>query len=240
MGQPQLATSAAALALRSEGRDTHEVSDQVRNVVVARFSDALASSGIAVLDMAANYDELGEALSERVRADMDGYGIELRNLLVENISLPSEVEEALDKRTSMGVVGDLDRYTRFQTAEAIGDAANNPESGGMAAGGMGAGLGFAIANQMGQSLNTEGAGAGAASPGATPPPLPEASRYHIAIDGKQAGPFGVAELRSHIEAGDLTRDTLVWTKGMDDWKPARDVAPIAALFDAVPPPLPPS
>jgi len=226
------------------GTDAHfrtdEVSDQVRNVVVARFSDALASSGIAVLDMAANYDELGEALSERVRADMDGYGIELRNLLVENISLPSEVEEALDKRTSMGVVGDLDRYTRFQTAEAIGDAANNPESGGMAAGGMGAGLGFAIANQMGQSLNTEGAGAGAASPGATPPPLPEASRYHIAIDGKQAGPFGVAELRSHIEAGDLTRDTLVWTKGMDDWKPARDVAPIAALFDAVPPPLPPS
>ena len=81
---------------------TEDVTDQVRNILVARFSDAMASSGIPVLDMAANYDELGQKLAGRVHDDMEGYGIELRTLLVENISLPPAVEEALDKRTVDG------------------------------------------------------------------------------------------------------------------------------------------
>ena len=111
---------------------TEDVTDQVRNILVSRFSDAMASSGIAVLDMAANYDELGSTLADRVSEDMGGYGIELRTLLVENISLPPAVEEALDKRTSMGVLGDMSKYTQYQAAEAIGDIANNPGGGGMA------------------------------------------------------------------------------------------------------------
>jgi len=147
---------------------TEDVTDQLRNVLVARFSDAMASSGVAVLDMAANYDELGAKLSERVKDDMAGYGVELRTLLVENISLPPAVEEALDKRTSMGVIGDMAKFTQYQAAEAIGDAAKNPGSGGMAAGGMGAGLGFAMANQIGQAMNPPAAPQG----GAAPPPLP--------------------------------------------------------------------
>ena len=146
---------------------TEDVTDQVRNILVSRFSDAMASSGVAVLDMAANYDELGAKLSDRVHEDMEGYGIELRTLLVENISLPPAVEEALDKRTSMGVIGDMGKFTQYQTAEAIGDAAKNPGSGGMAAGGMGAGLGFAMANQIGQAMNPPGAQQAA---GGAPPP----------------------------------------------------------------------
>lgn len=216
---------------------TEEVTDQLRNVLVARFSDAMASSGIAVLDMAANYDELGAKLSESVKEDMDGYGVELRTLLVENISLPAAVEEALDKRTSMGILGDLSKYTQFQTAEAIGDAAKNPGTGGMAAAGMGAGLGFAMAGQIGQAMQPPAA---AAPAGATPPPIPQGPRYFAAIDGSQKGPFDATALKAQIASGSVTRETLVWSEGMAEWTAAGKVDAVSKLFAAVPPPLPPS
>ena len=219
---------------------TEEVTDQVRNILVARFSDAMASSGIPVLDMAANYDELGNKLSERVSDDMEGYGIELRTLLVENISLPQKVEEVLDKRTSMGVVGDLQAYTQFQTAEAIGDLAKNPGSGGLAAGGMGAGMGFAIGNQMGAAMQPQQGGKAAPQGGAAPPPLPQGRQYYAAIDGKQAGPFSPGALEQQIAGGAVTKETLVWTEGMSDWAAAGSVEAVSEMFGAAPPPLPPS
>jgi membrane protease subunit (stomatin/prohibitin family) len=221
---------------------TEDVTDQVRNVLVARFSDAMASSGIPVLDMAANYDELGDKLKDRVKDDMEGYGIELRTLLVENISLPAQVEEALDKRTSMGVIGDLDKYTQYQTAEAIGDMANSEGPGGMAAGGMGAGMGFAMANQIGQALNPQGQtpqGAGG-QPGAAPPPIPQGPKYFAAIGGEQSGPYDTPALKAQIETGAVTRETLVWTEGMANWTAAGEVESVARLFGSVPPPLPPA
>lgn len=222
---------------------TDEVTDQIRNIVVARFSDAMASSGIPVLDMAANYDELGDVLSDRVAGDLASYGIELRTLLVENISLPAAVEEALDKRTSMGVIGNLDQYTKYQAAEAIGDVANNPGSGGMAAGGMGAGMGFAMANQIGEAMNQpadQGHRGGGQQEEGGPPPIPESPKFYAAIDGEQAGPFDEAALKQQIESGALTRETLVWTKGMDEWTKASEVDAVARHFDETPPPLPSS
>jgi membrane protease subunit (stomatin/prohibitin family) len=221
----------------TEGRfTTAEVSEQIRNIRVARFSDALAESGIPVLDMAAHLDELGTKLDDRVKADLTAYGLELRTLLVENISLPPAVEEALDKRTSMGVIGDMSKYTQYQAATAIGDAAKNPEGGGLAAGGLGAGLGFAIAGQMGQALAQPGQGqAGRAAP----PPMPRGPEFYTATDGQQAGPFDAAALREHIQAGRVTKDTLVWTEGMAEWTAAGSVDAVAKLFGTVPPPLPP-
>ncbi len=223
------------------GTDSHfttsEVTDQIRNILVARFSDAMAESGIAILDMAANYDELGAKLDERVKADMDGYGLELRTLLVENISLPPSVEEALDKRTSMGVLGDMSQYTQYQAATAIGDAAKNPGSGGMAAGGMGAGLGFAMANQIGKALNQPQSTPQAA---AGPPPLPQGPQYFAAVGGQQTGPFTTDALKEQIGSGAVTKETLVWTEGMAEWTAAGEVEAVAKLFGATPPPLPPS
>ena len=215
---------------------TDEVTDQIRNILVARFSDAMASSGIPVLDMAANYDELGTKLDERVKGDLESYGLELRTLLVENISLPPAVEEALDKRTSMGVIGDMSKYTQYQAATAIGDAAKSPDGGGMAAGGMGAGLGMAMANQIGQALNQPQQGS---SPGgATPPPMPQGPQYFTAVGGQQAGPFAMDALKEQIRAGTVTKETLVWAEGMAEWAPAGDVEAITKLFGSVPPPLP--
>jgi membrane protease subunit (stomatin/prohibitin family) len=218
---------------------TEEVTDQIRNILVARFSDAMAESGIAVLDMAAHYDELGAKLDDRVKHDMEAYGLELRTLLVENISLPPAVEEALDKRTSMGVLGDMTKYTQYQAATAIGDAAKNPEGGGLAAGGMGAGLGFAMASQIGQALGQPGQGGQAGAQGG-PPPIPRGPEYWAALDGKQAGPFTTDALKEQIRTGHVTKDTLVWTEGMGEWTAARDIPAVAKLFGAVPPPIPPA
>src|SRR5436190_10963901 len=127
-----------------------DIGEQLRDLLVARFADALGESKIPVLDLAANQDDLGKLLITRIQPDFDTFGLKLVNLLVENISLPPEVEQALDERTKMGVIGDLNRYTQFKTANAIGDAAKNP--GGMAGMGMGVGAGMAMGQQMSQAM----------------------------------------------------------------------------------------
>lgn len=205
---------------------TGEITDQLRNLIVSRFADVLAESRIPVLDLAANYEELGQFVTERIKQEFTNYGLELTTMLVENISLPPTVEEALDKRTSMGAIGDLHKYTQFQAANAMEEAAKNP--GGMAGGGMGMGMGFAMANQMGQAM---------ADQGAAPPPLPQSGPFYAAFDGQQAGPFDLAAMQQHIESGRLTPQTLVWHKGMAGWVAAEHVKELKGLFDG-PPPLP--
>lgn len=230
------------------GTDGHftkeEVIDQLRNIVVSRFTDALGESKVAVLDLAANYDELGGFIGEKIAPELAEYGLDLTKLLVENISLPQNVEEVLDKRTSMGVIGDLGKYTQFQAANAMEAAAENPQ--GMAAGGMGMGMGFAMANQMGaamgQGQQAQAAPQAPAQGAGTPPPLPGANTavWFAAIGGAQAGPFDLASLGAKVSAGELARDTLVWKQGMAGWVAASEVAELGSLFAAVPPPLPPS
>lgn len=210
---------------------TDEIASQLRNLIVSRFADVLGESRIPVLDMAANYDELGRFVTQRIHDDFLDYGIDLKKMLVENISLPPAVEEVLDKRTSMGVIGNLQQYTQFQTANALEDAAKNP--GGMAAGGMGMGMGFAMAEQMARGMGKDQTG------GATPPPLPDQVSYHVALDGQSQGPFELTALKGYVGQGRLTRDTLVWKSGMAQWTRAGDVAELSALFENVPPPLPP-
>src|SRR5215213_2125930 len=124
------------------------IGEQLRDMVVARFADVLAESKIPLLDLASNYDELGQFVTSRIKDDFAEFGLEVVRLWVENISLPPEVEQALDKRTSMGIIGDLHKYAQFQAANSMEKAAENP--GGAGASGIGMGMGFAMANQMGQ------------------------------------------------------------------------------------------
>ena len=210
-----------------------EITSQLRNLVISRFTDVLGESKIAVLDLAANYDELGDFVVQRIAEDFGGYGLELTSLLVENISLPPAVEEALDSRTSMGVIGNLGAYTQFQAANALGKAAENP--GGMASDGMGLGMGFAMANQMGRAMNQTGA----PGAGATPPPLSQAVTFFVAIDGQQTGPFDLQTLKQQAGAGRLNGDSLVWKQGMSGWEPASGVPELRSMFQSAPPPVPP-
>ncbi|HOX05530.1 MAG TPA: SPFH domain-containing protein [Planctomycetota bacterium] len=209
-----------------------DIAEQLRNMIVARFSDGLGESKIPMLDLAGKYDELGAFMTGRIGPEFASYGLEISKFLVENISLPPEVEAALDKRSSMGIIGNLNAYTQFQAANALTDAAKNP--GGAAAGGMGMGMGVIMAGQLGQSV-----GAAGAQQAAVPPPLPAGpAGFFVGLGGQQSGPFDLAALRGMASAGQLRADTLVWRAGMAQWTPAGQVAEIAALLGQSPPPLP--
>jgi membrane protease subunit (stomatin/prohibitin family) len=125
---------------------TEDVEGQLKRTLVSGFSDALGESKIAALDLASNYDELGKFIRVKLNEEFKTFGLELTKFVIENISLPQEVEAAMDKRTSMGVLGDMGRYTQFEAAQAMRDAAQNPSGGA----GLGAGLGagFAVGNVM--------------------------------------------------------------------------------------------
>lgn len=202
--------------------------DQLRNIIVSRFTSVLGEARVPILDLAGNYDELSEFMAQRIAPSIAELGLELKHLLVENISLPPNVEEALDKRSSMGIIGDLSKYTQFQTAEAIGNAAKNPGSGMGDA--MGLGAGFAMAQQMAQAMAP-------AQGAAAPPPIPGATHFHIVLNGQQAGPFTLEELAAHAARGTLTPQTLIWKPGLPQWSPASQVPAVAAIL-ASPPPIP--
>ena len=125
---------------------TEDIEGQLKRSLVSGLTDALGESKIAALDLASNYDELGGFIRTKLNEDFKSYGLELTKFVIENISLPPEVEAAMDRRTSMGVIGDAGRYAQFQAADAMRDAANNPSGG--AGTGAGLGAGFAIGNAM--------------------------------------------------------------------------------------------
>ena len=220
---------------------SEDVSGQLRNLLVSRFADALGEAKIAALDLAANYTEMGDALVKILQKDFDDYGITLSKFLIENISLPPEVEEALDKRTQMGVLGDMNKYTQFQAANALEAAAKNEGGAGNMVGMLaGVNLGGIMGGTMqgAQQAALQGGGA----PAGGPPPLPgaEAAVWYAGLDGKQAGPFTVPDLAAKLAAaGAGARDVLIWRQGMGNWQKAGDVAELSALFSATPPPLPP-
>src|SRR3954462_13514423 len=133
------------------GTDQHfrldEFADTMRSRIVSVFTDALASAQIPALDMAARYTEVGEALLPLINPAMQSkYGMELTSFVLENVSVPPEVEAAIDKRSSMSAIGNLNEYVKFQMAEGLGKGDST------AAGPAQFAMGVAMANQMAQQL----------------------------------------------------------------------------------------
>lgn len=213
---------------------TEKISDQLKNIVVTRFTDAIGEAKMPVLDMAANYDEFSKFIGDKLKPEFQEYGIDMTKLLVSNISLPPNVEEALDKRSSMGIIGDMGKFTQYQTAEAMMAAANNP-NGGTAAAGMGMGMGFAMAGQMAGAMGQQQQQPQQQA-AAVPPPV---MQFHVVINGQQAGPFDLNALKQYAASGQLTPQSLVWKAGLANWIPASQAPELAAVFQATPPPLTP-
>lgn len=117
-----------------------DIEGQIKRILVSGLSDAIAESKIPALDLAANYDELSSYALQAMNPKVAPLGVMLTAFVIENISLPEEVEKSMDKRTSMGVLGDLNKYTQYQAAEAMREAASTPNSSAGAGMGMGAGL----------------------------------------------------------------------------------------------------
>jgi membrane protease subunit (stomatin/prohibitin family) len=208
---------------------TQEIEFQIRNYIVTHFSQIIATSGIPVLDMAANTIDLAKLVHARITPLVAAYGLELPAFMIENISLPAEVEAALDRRTSMGVLGDLGKYTEFSTAEAL---RNEGGGGSGLATGLGAGLGMAMAERMSRGLG------GADQGGAPPPPPPAERTWRVAVGGESTGPYSRAELARMAMAGEITRDTYFWTNGDAEWRRGRAIDELAEFFGGPSPPPP--
>ena len=216
-----------------------EVSELLRAVINTSFADLVASSKVAVLDLAGSYQEFSAQLREEVESRVDDeYGLSIPQLFIVNVSLPENVEKALDTRSSMGIIGDMGKYQAYQFGQAMTDAASNPAGGG-ASEGMGLGMGFAMANQMVHGIGQAGM-AGAPAMAAPPPPPPVATVWHIAKEGQSIGPLTLDQLRAMLGDGRLTRDSLVWCQGMAGWVAAGQAPQLTALFGAPPPPPPPA
>ncbi len=211
-----------------------EISDQIRNVIVQEASQVLARSGIPVLDMAGNTADLGKLITGAIAPQIAAYGLAIPEFYIENISLPEEVEKAMDKRTSMGVVGDLNRYMQFNAAEGMAQPGSG--MGAMVGAGMAAGMGMNMAQGVGPWGAAPAAAPATAAP--PPPPPPAAPVWHLADNGATTGPFSEADLAAMAASGALTRASQVWTAGQEGWKAAGDTA-LARLFAQVPPPPPP-
>jgi excisionase family DNA binding protein len=147
-----------------------EFADTMRSRIVSVFTDALASSNVPVLDVAARYSELGDALLPVINPQLSiKYGIEMGSFIVENVSVPPEVEQAIDKRSSMAAIGNLNDYVKFQMAEAMGKGG---DGGGMANTAAQLGAGLAMGQQMMAAM-----GSAQTTPpvGGVPPTLPGAA-----------------------------------------------------------------
>ena len=197
-------TDAPVFLKEVAGTDHHfrldEFADTMRSRIVSVFSDALASAGVPALDVAARYSELGDALLPLINPQVTAkYGIEITSFIVENVSVPPEVEAAIDKRSSMGVIGNLNDYVKFQMAESMtqggGDGGGSPAA---AAGQMA--MGFGMAQEMMKSMQSQ------------PPPLPGtpasaviATAPELLSPAQAAQILGVSEadVIASIDAGDL-------------------------------------
>jgi len=174
------------------GTDHHfrldEFAEVMRSRVVSVFSEALAKANVPVLDVARRYSELGESLLPLINPVMGAkYGLELSSFIVENVSLPPEVEQAVDKRTSMSAVGNLNDYVKFQMAQGLGQGGGGP---GSAATEMA--IGLAMAQQL---IHQQGGVLGAQGTQAAPPPIP--------AQASSSGTPGAFDLLSPTEAAKL-------------------------------------
>ena len=215
---------------------TDDILGQLRSIIISQFSDALAESKIKALDLAQNYRELGALVNQELQPEFVKFGLDASRFVIDNVSLPEEVEAAIDQRTKLGIFGgSTQQYAQMQAADAIGTAAANP--GGLAGAGAGLGAGMAIGNVMTQSW---GPGAGAAAPPPPPPPPAAAPRWTISVDGKTYGPYTDDALRAMLQAGQVSPAVQAWHPGAAQWAPLHSYAEFAGSVPPMPPPPPPA
>lgn len=227
---------------------TEDILGQLRSTIISNFSDIVAESKIAALDLASSYRELSALAQKDLAPSFASYGLELSRFLIDNISLPEEVEAAIDQRTKLGVFGNtLPQYAQMQTAEAIKVAAANP--GGIAGAGAGIGAGMAIGQTMAGAFNAPQSGAQGGAPppppssNAAPPPPPggqsTAPRWSVAIDGKTYGPYTDAAMKSMLDSGQVSPSTQAWRPGAAGWAAVETYSELGQGNGSMPPPPPP-
>lgn len=189
---------------------TAEATSFLRDLVVARLTDLLGTLGISLLDLPARYDEIASAARAKVAEDFDKYGLELVDFFISAITPPEEVQRAIDARSSMGAVGDLNAFMKFQTAQSMSRLAEQGGGGGAMGMGMGAGFGMMLPGMIQQAMAAESTAAATPQPTATPSrpaSLPKAAA------GAGVAAAGVAASLLGTDFGDLA-PTAVDPKGI--------------------------
>src|ERR1700691_3063861 len=153
-------------------RDEYRVADlegQLRNTIVAKMTDAFATSQVPFLDMAASQGALADKITEQLKPAFADYGISLDTFNVENLSLPDELQKVLDQRISMNVIGDMGKFTQYEVAQSIPIAAAN-EGGGAVGIGAGLGAGMGLGQTMANAVQNAAAAQQQPAPPQQPPP----------------------------------------------------------------------
>jgi excisionase family DNA binding protein len=176
---------------------TAEIQNFLRGMIVARFTDILGEAKVPALDLPALQDEVGAAVRARLTDEFDSFGLVLKTFFLQNISMPEEVQKAIDQRASMGAIGNMQQFTQYQAAQALRDAAQQEGGGGLTGAGLGLGAGASLGAMMGQALqgSQQGAQGQAAEPAA-----PDVMTLSEAAAYMRVGEEDVLEV---IKAGEL-------------------------------------
>ena len=216
-----------------------ELEKQIQLKAISEFSDSLGELQIPALDLVSQYNEIGDRVKQNLQPLMNDMGLELLTFTVGNISLPEEVNAAIDKAGAINSLGGMQGYTQMKAADAMGDMAKNQGTGGtmmgmMLGGNLGAFAGQQVFQQPQQQQYQQ-----PQQQMAPPPPPPPAPMFYVAVNGQQQGPFNIQQLQGMIAGGGFGPNSLVWTAGMSGWQAASTVAALSGLFGPVPPPPPP-
>ena len=215
---------------------TEEISEQLKSLIVTRFSDAAAESDFPIEAFAKNLNELSTFVHQVIGPEFEKYGIEVTSFLVENVSMPEDIKKEIFELSRLNAI-DLNKLAQMKAAKAMEKAAENES--GTAGAGMGMGMGFAMANQMGQSFASGQQQSNAPKPkSSTPPPIPTAVTFFAVINGQQAGPFDINTLKNMVAQKQITKEVLVWKEGMASWIKAGQVQELNSIFGSTPPPIP--
>jgi excisionase family DNA binding protein len=185
-----------------------EFADAMRSRLVSMFSDALGAAKIPVVGLVGRYGELGDALLNVINPKIrEKYGLELGSFIIENVSVPPEVEQAIDKRAAMSTLGNLNDYVKYQMGQSLPQPGG---AGGGAGGPMEMAMGFAMAQQMMQGMNAGGAPTGGAFPvtggvvaSSAPPSAPALPELMGPAEAAKLMGVSEADVIATIEAGDL-------------------------------------
>ena len=223
---------------------TEKVNAYFKGKIMSQFnsllSSKIANDNISVLQINSHLVDMSEYMQNVISADFEKYGLNLESFSVMSVNVPQDdpsfikLKEAIDKAAHLRIVG-KDVYQMDHSFEVLKTAAGNEgNAGNIMNMGMGLGMGMNMGNVMGnmaaQNLNTNVA----------PPPIPQNVMYYIAINGQQQGPFDVNTIINYIRNGQLTAETMIWKQGMPAWAKISTLMEFSQLFNACPPPVPPT
>ncbi|MGB5429336.1 SPFH domain-containing protein [Eudoraea sp.] len=217
----------------------YEVNEHLKSLIVTRFTDTVGEANLPLELYAANTSELSETCQEVMKPEFERVGIELEKFYIENISMPEELKKEIFEYSRLDKL-DLSKLSQFKAAKAMEAAAKN--EGGTAGAGMGLGMGFVLAQQMGTLMGQPGQQPfSSQQPQGTalPPPIPVQVMYYYAANGQQLGPVSFEKLKELFANRTINRDSLVWKQGLMGWTALKEIEELKAfLGGSTPPPLP--